>query len=147
MNRTESLLLVAGKAANHAAQEAVFTDYHACKAPQTLRRNRADLLLFQEFLKAAGVTAGDFTEEPAVARHDLGLVASFVQWQLHKGYAIGSINVRLSTVKIRCELAMRAGTLEHQIKTVKGYRNKEGRNVDQTRPVARQGQRRRCRSS
>ena len=73
-----------------------------------------------------------------------GLVAAFVEWQLQEGYAIGSINVRLATVKTYCELAMRAGALDHaayaQIKTVKGYRNKEGRNVDQTRPVTRQGQ-------
>ncbi len=139
-----SLLAQAGQAADDVARERVFADYHARKAPQTLRRNRADLLLFQEYLEAAGVPVGDFmAAPPAWSGMTWGLVAGFVAWQLQQGYAIGSINVRLATVKTYCELAMRAGTLDHaayaQIKMVKGYRTKEGRNVDQTRAVTRQG--------
>lgn len=139
-----SLLARAGYAADEVARERVFADYHARKAPQTLRRNRTDLLLFQEYLEAAGVPVGDFMLDPSAwSGMTWGLIAGFVEWQLQQGYAIGSINVRLATVKTYCELAMRSATLDHaayaQIKTVKGYRNKEGRNVDQTRPVTRQG--------
>jgi hypothetical protein len=39
------------------------------------------------------------------------LVAAFVQWQLSQGYAIGSINVRLSTIKTYAKLASQAGAL------------------------------------
>lgn len=139
-----SPLAEAGQAANRVAGSQVFSDYHARKAPQTLRRNRADLLLFQEYLEEAGVPVGDFMVDPlAWSGMSWGLVAGFVVWQLQRGYAIGSINVRLATVKTYCELALRAGPLDHaayaQIKAVKGYRNKEGRNVDQNRPVTRQG--------
>ena len=139
-----SRLVQAGQSADRVARERVFADYHARKAAQTIRRNRADLLLFQEYLEDAGVPVGDFMIDPvAWSGMTWGLIAGYVEWQLQQGYAIGSINVRLATVKTYCELAMRAGTLDHaahaQIKTVKGYRNKEGRNVDQTRPVTRQG--------
>jgi hypothetical protein len=34
-----------------------------------------------------------------------GLVEGFVQWQLKQGYAIGSINMRLSTMWLYCKLA------------------------------------------
>jgi hypothetical protein len=54
---------------------------------------------------------------------------------LQEGYAIGSINVRLSTVKKYAQLATQAGAIfptEYAlIKTVAGFRHAEGRNVDQ----------------
>jgi integrase len=66
-----------------------------------------------------------------------------VQWQLQQGYAIGSINVRLATVKTYCRLALQAGALDHaayaQIKAVTGYSHREGRNLDQQRPTTRAG--------
>src|SRR5918912_4328616 len=72
-----------------------------------------------------------------------GLVAGFVEWQLQQGYAINSINARLATVKTYCQLALRAGVLDHaayaQIRAVTGYRGKEGRNVDHSRPMTRRG--------
>ena len=134
----------AGQAANQAAQDRIFADYHARKAPQTLRRKKADLLLFWEYLEAAGIPTGDLMHDPQEwAGMTWGLVAGFVEWQLQQGYAINSINARLATVKTYCQLALRAGVLDHaahaQIRTVTGYRGKEGRNVDQTRAKTRQG--------
>jgi integrase len=71
------------------------------------------------------------------------LVAAFVQWQLQEGYAIGSINVRLSTVKKYVQLATQAGAVSPTeyalIKTVAGLRHAEGRNVDQARERTRKG--------
>src|ERR687893_1163054 len=139
-----SLMAEAGQAANRAAQDRVFADYHARKAPQTLRRKKADLLLFWEYLEAAGIPTGDLMHDPSEwAGMTWGLVAGFVEWQLQQGYAINSINARLATVKTYCQLALRTGVLDHatsaQIRTVSGYRGKEGRNVDQTRPKTRQG--------
>jgi|GEM_PF-4769981 len=37
------------------------------------------------------------------------LVAGFVHWMQQQGYAVGSINVRLSTIKCSVELAHQAG--------------------------------------
>ena len=67
----------------------------------------------------------------------------FVAWQVTAGYAIGSINVRLATVKAYCKLALQAGAIPPEafamIKTVAGYRHAEGRHVDEARPVTRKG--------
>ncbi len=73
-----------------------------------------------------------------------GLVEGFVYWQVQWGYAIGSINMRLSTVKLYCKLAQGAGMLdEHRaamIRTLTGYRGREGKRIDATRPVSRVGE-------
>jgi hypothetical protein len=66
-----------------------------------------------------------------------GLVKAFVNWQLARGYRIGSINVRLSTVKTYVQLAAQAGYLPGDraqlIELVHGISHKEGRNIDATR--------------
>ncbi len=83
------LLAQAGRAADDIARERVFADYHARKAPQTLRRNKADLLLFWEYLEAAGIPTGDLMHDPAARRGmTWGLVAGFVQWQLQGEYEV-----------------------------------------------------------
>ncbi len=70
-------------------------------------------------------------------------MAAFVQWQVQQGYAIGSLNVRLSTVKRYCRLATQAGILSPEtyalIATVKGYGHKEGKHIDAKREVSRHG--------
>jgi integrase len=97
----------------------------------TPRRQRADLVLFATFLRAAGQLAG---EPEAWAGVTGGLAAAFVQWQLQEGSAIGSINIWLSTVKKYAQLATQAGAVSPTeyalIKTVAGFRHAEGRNVD-----------------
>ncbi|MEO8393944.1 MAG: hypothetical protein ABI700_13215, partial [Chloroflexota bacterium] len=66
-----------------------------------------------------------------------GLVAGFVRWQLQNGYAIASINVRLSTVKQYAKLAFQAGALGAEphalIRTITGYQFKEQKRVDEKR--------------
>jgi hypothetical protein len=60
-----------------------------------------------------------------------------VKWQLLEGYAVDSVNVRLSTVKQYAQLALTAGVLDvseyAMIRTVKGYSHKEKSNIDSTR--------------
>jgi hypothetical protein len=134
-----------GAAANSAAASHVFRAYQQRRPANTLRRQRADLDLFATFLRAVGADpAGQLAEEPtAWAGVTWGLVAAFVQWQLQEGYAIGSINVRLSTVKKYAQLATQAGAVSPTeyalIKTVAGFRHAEGRNVDQSREKTRKG--------
>jgi integrase len=135
-----------GQLANQHAAKVVFTDYQQRTAVNTLRRQRDDLALFSRYLGLVGIaiTEDAFLSDPAVwAPITHGLVDGFVRWQLQQGYAIGSINVHLSTIKKYCALAARAGTLATEeialIKLVQGYRHKEGRNIDANRERTRVG--------
>lgn len=134
----------AARAADRAAGAAVFADYQRRRAANTLRRQAADLALFEQFLWSVGVAVERLATSPeAWAGISWGLVAAWVRWQLAEGYAVGSVNVRLATVKSYARLAMQAGVLDvpsyAQIKAVGGYRAREARNVDQEREVTRVG--------
>ncbi len=143
----EFSLAQAGRLADEIAARNAFARYRERKAPETVRRHRADLNLFTIYLQQLpGVQAvGDLSTDP-VAWQGMtkGLVEGFVQWQLREGYAIGSINMRLSTVKLYCKLAQGAGALDEEhasmIRTVMGYRGREGKRVDASRPVRRVGE-------
>ena len=104
-------MLRIGLAANQAAESYRFADYKLRRSAETLRRQQAGLALFQEFLAQVGV----IPEKPLFDSPDgwkfitWGLVEGFVKWQLKEGYAIHSINIRLSTVKTYAKLAMQSG--------------------------------------
>jgi integrase len=134
-------LQAAGQAANQAAAANVFEDYRSRKAANTLRRQDADLALFTEFIRSTGAGVGDLVGDPAAwVGITWGLVAAWQRWQLAQGYAVGSINVRLSTVKKYATLAMKAGFLSAQecamIRTVEGYSHKEVKRIDDQRKDA-----------
>src|SRR5260370_41934541 len=102
---THSPLAQVGQVANSYADQNVFTDYHDRIAQNTLRRQADDLALFAAYLAAAGVVVDELMSKPAAWNGiTYGLVDGFVRWMLQEGYAIGSINVRLSTVKAYCKL-------------------------------------------
>ncbi len=142
-------LAQAGRAANAAAAARVFAQYRARLAEETRRRHDADLACFATYLAAANVispgdTTGDIALGTTPARWagvTWGLVAAFVEWQLQQGYAVGSVNVRLSTVKVYARLAAKAGSIPPEeyalIKLVAGFRFVEGRRVDAQRPQTR----------
>lgn len=137
-------LAVAAHAADAAAARSVFAAYRQRRAANTLRRQNADLALFAQFLQAAGVATAPTATDPLTwSGVTWGLLAAFVQWQLTQGYAIGSINVRLATIKAYCKLAMQAGTITTQeyalIKVVQGFRHREGRQLDRERETTRVG--------
>jgi integrase len=102
--------------------------------------------LFANYLAEAGVQrhAEMMYSDPEAWRGiTSGLVEGFVKWQIGKGYAISSINVRLSTVKTYCRLAAKATVLHvaqyNAIRLAQGYRHHEGRNIDRSRTVNRVG--------
>jgi integrase len=70
-----------------------------------------------------------------------GLVEAWRNWSLQQGYSVGSVNVRLSTVKQYAKLAAKAGALAPSdlamVRTVNGYSHREGRRVDERREVTR----------
>jgi len=130
-----------GKAANQAAARSAFADYRSRKAPNTVRRQDAALALFSEYLTEA---AGDGPSGNALASRSeawagvtWGLVEGFVRWLVLGGYAIGTVNVRLSTIKTYTKLATKAGALDPQelalVQTVSGYSRSEAKRIDERR--------------
>lgn len=133
----------AGAAANAAAVARAFQQYRERVADETRRRHDSDLATFATYLVAIGLDApGDFaTDASSWAGVTWGIIAGFVAWQSQQGYAIGSINVRLSTIKAYAKLAAKAGALSAdeyaQIRLVAGFRHAEGRRVDAKREQTR----------
>ena len=135
-----------GQVADDYASQDTFSDYQARRSANTLRRQQDDLTLFCTYLAAAGAARHPdalFADPEAWRGISAGLVKGFVAWQVKQGYAIASINSRLATIKVYCKLAMEADALSAlalaRISLVKGYRHKEGRNVDREREVSRVG--------
>lgn len=130
----------AGRAANSAAARGTFAEHTARKAENTIRRKRADLDLFATFLQSVGIPAHgqDLFDNPQTW-HGItwGIVKAFAAWQLSEGYAIGSVNGRLSTVRTYAKLAAQAGSISPEesilIASVQGYANKEYKHVDAQR--------------
>jgi len=132
--------------ADRVAAQDTFLRYRERKAPDTIRRHQADLDLFAHYLRTipGAIVPGDLYNDPgAWGAMSKGLIEGFVIWQRELGYAIGSINMRLSTVKLYCKLAQGAGALDEQhaamIRTVMGYRGQEGRRIDAQRARTRIG--------
>jgi hypothetical protein len=109
---------VAQLANTHSAKNA-FSKYQLKKAPNTKRRQLADLALFSRYLDMVHIhrNAQDLMDkQEAWKGMTHGLVDGFIQYQRLEGYAIGSINVRLSTVKKYCVLDALSGIIpEHEI--------------------------------
>src|SRR5258708_6843012 len=107
-------LALVGQVANDYASQNVFTEYQNRIAENTLSRQQDDLALFARYLALAGVVidATSLVHDPAVwTGVTYGLLDGFVRWMLAEGYAIGSVNVRLSTVKVYAKLCAKAGVL------------------------------------
>lgn len=133
-------LTILGQKANKAAAMGIFTDYRSRKSANTLRRQDAGLNLFADFLCTAGVDidGAHLSVDPrAWSGVSWGLVAGFLRWQLLKGYAVSSANVRLSTMKTYAKLAFKAGVIDASeyalIRSVEGYSRKEAKRIDEQR--------------
>lgn len=139
------MLEQAGQAADQAAARHRFTDYRSRRAAHTVRRQDADLALFAEFLYISRVSyVGELNRDPEAWRGvTWGLVEAFVKWMLKEGYAVASVNVRLSTIKTYARLAFQAGAISAEtyalIRAVQGYSQREKRRLDQQRPHQRVG--------
>jgi len=144
--RDDALAILAdvGERANEAAAGSAFADYRARKAPSTLRRQDAGLALFSDYLVQAAGSAPTGAALASIGEAwrgvTWGLVDGFVKFALLKGYAVSTVNVRLSTVKTYAKLAAKAGGITPQtlamIRMVQGYSHKESRHVDDRRAEA-----------
>src|SRR5712692_7558549 len=120
------------------------TRYHEGLRDETIRRQKTDLLTFARFLASIGTQAGDFYNDlNAWQGIRAGLLEAFIEWQKLQGYAIGTINVRLATLKAYCHLAYEVGILDvdthTHIQGVKGIQRKQARNIDARRATTRIG--------
>lgn len=72
-----------------------------------------------------------------------GLVEAFVQWLLGEGYAVSTINSRLSAVRVYVRLAAKAGVVAAETMTlvsaVRGYSEREAKRVNEGRALERVG--------
>jgi integrase len=159
----------AGNMADEILKASVFARYHKKKAFQTLRRQRADLALFMTFLtdleypvhkrRAGGISSllllahvtlywlqvdAMMHEPEAWQGITPGLIELYKEWQLKNGYAIKSVNVRISTVRKYIALATEAGVIPRETlalvrENVKTIQRKEGLHLDKNREVTRIG--------
>ena len=138
-------LEIAGQIANRAAGNTIFQRYLSEKSTNTIKRHARDLELFAEYLIDAQIpllNGADFQNSPSAWQGvTWGIVEGYVQWQLQEGYAVSSVNARLSTVRTYAQMAVKAGTIDHQegvlIQSVKGFSRQGGLNVDGRRPQTR----------
>ena len=139
--------ILVGAAADHASRSGVFADYQMRRAKNTLRRQRDDLATFAEYLvevqfytEVTGHADQLYHDAEAWANITKGLIAAFVAWLLQNGYAVGTVNIKLSTVKQYAKLAFQAGALSAEqhalIRTVSGYQYKEQKQVNEKRTAA-----------
>ena len=138
-------LAIIGKAASQSARGKVFADYQERKASNTNRGHLSALALFSEYLTVGGLhnapNANTLQNDPQAWQGiTWGLVDGFARWMILQGYAMGSVDGRLTTIKTYAKLAAKAGAVDPTemalIAQVKGHRRKERKEVDEKRTNA-----------
>lgn len=129
-----------GQRENIISANRAFKDYQDRVDPNTLKRQKYDIELFCRFIASKNVIVskeGLLSNPSAWLGITHGLIDSFSKWMISEGFAIGSINVRLSTVKTYFKLAAKAGYVDNDeaVKAhfIKGYSHKQGLNIDERR--------------
>jgi integrase len=127
----------AGLAADHASRTDTFAEYHAEQSDNTRAAQLDALKCFSTYLAAAHIQrqAEDLYQDAEAWRGmSAGLLKGFRTWLLEQGFAIGTLNHRLSIIRQYCRLANAAGTIPDEtlelVLAVKGYGGKIGRNLD-----------------
>jgi len=126
-----------GALANGRAAAAAFGDYRSRKAQHTLTRQDGELANFAQYLHRDA----DLGTNPAAWRGiTWGIVDAFTKQLVLDGFALGTVNNHLSTIKAYAALAAKAGIIAPtelaMIRTVQGYGHKEGKRVDEKRAAA-----------
>jgi integrase len=130
----------AGLAADHASRTDTFAEYHAEQTDNTRAAQKDALKCFSTYLAQAGIErqAEDLYHDADAWRGmSAGLLKGFRKWLLEQGFAIGTLNHRLSILRQYCRLANIAETIPDEVLelvlAVKGYGGKTGRNLDSDR--------------
>jgi integrase len=137
-------LALAGQLANQAAADDVFDEHLRHKSPETRKAYAAAVGLFSEALAEIGIdrpTERLLSDPVAWQGVTWAMVKGYRDWLLSKGYAIGSINQRLSILRKMADLAAQAGAIPDderlKIRSVAGYTRKDGKRADEQRDTTR----------
>lgn len=123
-----------------------FADYTSRKAINTRSAQADALQTFSQYLAKFGVTCS--ADDLAISAEcwrgvTHGIVQAFIGYMLNEGYAITTINNRLSAIKTYAKLAMQAGVITSdtytKITAIRGYSVKEGKRVNAERETSRKG--------
>jgi site-specific recombinase XerD len=160
----------ASRMAAEILKQSSFSRYQQGRAQETLRRQRVDIALFVTFLtdleyrpdptRQSGGLCGAllalhltlyWLQVAAMMNNaeswegiEHGLVEMYKEWQLLKGYAIASVNGRVSTIRKYCVLAADAGIIpQEELERIRGrvktIDRKQALNIDKKRDVNRVG--------
>lgn len=135
----------AAAVADKFASANAFEDFRSKKSSNTLRAHDTDLMSFADFLHTSGITSApieDLNTNPQSWQEiTYGLLETYKLMMLNEGYAIGTINRRLSTIRKYAKLAYKADVMSieqiSKIKFVSGYSKNEASNVDEKREQTR----------
>ena len=134
-----------GEAADDWAARGVFAAWRSGQARQTIVSYQAALDKFAKFLNAANggpTRTGEqlMTDVSVWANCTRGIVLAFQKWLLDEGYAIATVNCRVTVVKTFARLAGDAGVIGSDmsvmIRGVQGLSQKKGRRRDEERMEA-----------
>lgn len=134
--------------ADEAVRASTFQRKQQELSDNTKKRHKHDLAVFKEFLAELGYqecSVEILMNEPAAWSFiSYGLVEMFKQWQLNQGYAIGTINNRLATVRKYATMARDAGVLSREKHALiqdfaKPISPDQAINIDSERAVIRKG--------
>ena len=137
-------MILAGQLANEKAASDVFAEHMRHKAEETKKAYKMAVNLFSEALAEINIKRPTdlLLSDPEAWRGvTWAMVKGYRDWLLSKGYAIGSINQRLSIIRKMADLAGQAGVIADderlRIRGVAGFTRKTGRRVDEQRDVTR----------
>lgn len=136
-----SPIIQIGHVADEEARQGRLASYQESKSAETLRRQHADLALFQTYLadKWQLVIDGLFTSIEEWQGISWGMVEGFKDWMKLHSYSMRSINVRLSTVRRYARIATESNIIPLDvgiaIQGIKGYDKHEAANADEKRPA------------
>lgn len=143
-DQPDDRLALAGQLANRAAAADVFAEHLRHKSPETTKAYAAAVGLFADALAEIGVerSAECLLSDPSAWQGvTWAMVKGYRDWLLAKGYAISSVNQRLSILRKLADLAAQAGAIPDEerlkIRGVSGYTRKEGRRANEQRETTR----------
>jgi hypothetical protein len=117
LGRYDDDLARAGQIADQASRTDAFAEYHAEQTDNTRTAQLDALKCFSAYLAAAHIQrqAEDLYQDAEAWRGiSAGLLKGFRTWLLEQGYAIGTLNHRLSIIRQYCRLANAAGAVSDE---------------------------------
>jgi len=132
------------KVADNYAGQSTFARLLAGKSENTRISYQSDLTTWKAYLTSAGLDTSecDYYNDPQCWQAvSYGVIVGFVEWMKAQGFAIASINRKLSCVRAFCEMAAQAGTMSANqlamIQSVHTIRRGQGLEIDRQREVNR----------